>query len=73
MRSTAFFILWLFLLRLYRFEHFLDKARLRYRAYDFNAVVYYGLGDALHAVALGDINELGNLDHIGSDMLVFNG
>ncbi len=45
-------------LRLYRFQNLLDKARLWHRAYNFNAVVHHGLGDALHPVALSHIDEL---------------
>ena len=45
-------------LRLYRFQNLLDKARLRQRTYNFNAVVYNGLGYALHPVALSHIDEL---------------
>ena len=61
------------MLRLYRFEHLLQKAGLRHRAHNLDAVVHHGLGDALHPVALGQINELGDFDHIGADVLVFDG
>jgi hypothetical protein len=66
-------LLRLFLLRLYRFEHLLQKAGLGHRAHNLEAVVHHGLGDALHPVALGQINELGDFDHIGADVLVFDG
>ena len=71
MRSVAF--LWLLSLRLYRFEHLLDKARLRHRAHNFNAVVHDSFRDPLHPIELGHVDELGDFDHIGGDMLVFNG
>jgi len=51
-------LLWLLLLRLYRFEHLLHKARLGHRPHDLDAVVHHRLGDALHPVALGHIDEL---------------
>jgi hypothetical protein len=60
-------------LRLYRFQHLLEKARLRYRAYNFNAVVHYGLGDALHPVALSHINELRDFDDVSGDVFIFDG
>ena len=71
MRSATF--LWLLSLRLYRFEHLLDKARLRHSAHNLNAVVHHGLGYSPYLVKLGHINELRDFDHIGSDVLVFNG
>ncbi len=67
------FQLWLFLLRLYRFQHLLQKAGLGHRTHNLDAVVHHRLGDALHPVELGHINELGDFDHIGGDVLVFDG
>lgn len=67
------FILCLFFLRLYGFQDLLNKARLGDCAQDFEAVVDHGFGDALHLVALRKVDELGDFDDIGSDMLVFNG
>ena len=65
--------LWLLALRLDGFHNLLDEARLRYSTHNFNAVVHYGLGHAPHLVALGHINELGDFDHIGGDVLVCDG
>jgi hypothetical protein len=67
------FLLWLLLLRLYRFQNLLNKARLRHRAYDFDAIIHHGFGYALHLVTLSHVDELGDFDHIGGDMLVFDG
>src|SRR5260221_10528842 len=67
------FLLWLLALRLDSFQKLLEKARLWHRAYNFNAVVQHGLGDALHPVALSHIDKLRDFDHIGSDVLVFAG
>ena len=66
-------LLRLCLLGLYRFEHLLQKAGLGHRTHHLDAVVHHRLGDALHPVALGHINELGDFDHIGGDVLVFDG
>jgi hypothetical protein len=60
------------LLRLYRFEHFLQKAGLGHRSHNLDVVVHHRLGDTLHLVALGHINELGDFDHICGDVLVFD-
>jgi len=61
------------LLRLYRFQHLLQKAGLGHRTHNLDAVVYHRLGDTLHPVELGHVNELGDFDHIGGDSLVFDG
>ena len=66
------FILWLFFLRRYGFQDLLHKARLGDCAQDFDAVVDHGFGNALHLVALRKVDELGDFDHISSDMLVFD-
>ena len=62
-----------FLLRLYGFEHLLQKAGLGYCAHHLDAVVHHRLRDALYPVALDHIDELGEFDHIGGDVLVFDG
>lgn len=56
--SQNMLLLRLFLLRLYRFEHLLQKAGLGHRAHHLDAVVHHRLGDALHPVALGHVDEL---------------
>ena len=65
-------LLRLFLLRFSRFEHLLQKAGLGHRSHNLDAVVHHRLGDALHPIALGQVNELGDFDHIGGDVLVFD-
>ena len=70
MRSTTFLVLCA--LRLDGFQNLLEKTRLWNRAHNFNAVVHHGLGDTPHLVALGHVNELGDFDHIGSDVFVFD-
>ena len=60
-------------LRLYRFEDLLNKAGLRHSAYDFDAVVHHSFGDPLHPIELGHVDELRDFDHIGGDVLVFDG
>ena len=63
--------LYLFL-RLYCFEDFLHKTRLWVGTYHFNTVVHHGFGYTLHLVALCQVDELGDFDHIGGDMFVFD-
>ena len=71
MRSTTFLVLCT--LRLDGFQNLLEKARLRHCAHNFNAVVHDSFRDPLHPIELGHVDELGDFDHIGGDMLVFNG
>jgi hypothetical protein len=72
-RQALHGFLGLLLLRLYRFQDLLNKARLRHRAYNFNPVVNHRFWHALHLVALSHVDELGDFDHIGGDVLVFDG
>ncbi len=41
-------------------EDLLHEARFRDRAYDLDALVHHGFGDALHPVELRYINEFGD-------------
>jgi hypothetical protein len=53
-------------------EDLLHEARFQDRAYHLDALVHHVFGDALHLVELRHMNEFGDFDHIGGDMLVFN-
>ena len=60
------------IVRCYGFQDLLNKARLGDCAQDFDAIVDHGFGDALHLVALRKVDELGDFNDIGGDMLVFD-
>ncbi len=55
------------------FEHLLHKAGLRQCPSEFNGIVHDGFRDTPHLIPLSEVNELGDLDHISSDVLVFDG
>ena len=55
-----------------RLQDLLDKARLWECSRKLNTVIDDGLRYSLNPVALSEINELRDFDHIGSNMLVFD-
>jgi len=50
----------------------LHKARLRQCASEFDGIVHDGFRDTPHLITLSEVNELGDFDHISSDVRVFD-